>query len=612
MTDLFLSSANRPPRRGRRALIVLAVVLVLTAAAAAALGGVALAERGTIPAGTTVSGVAVGGKTREEAREAIAEASREAIARPIRLIGAGGEERTSGRELGAVPLVDDALDEALDAGPLERLLRRAGLGEVRQVELAYRLGPVRTAELADRLDLRFGEPARDAGVVVTEDGTTIDAPARGTQVDRRALRLALRTLPGELGLPVEIEPPAVGIEEARRAKRQIDRLLDEPRSVRFRDVDVPLPVPLLRSLVTTSVADGKLNVGLEVDGLTRALLPKLRRFEQPARDARFVVEGTRVRVAPSTPGRQIDVERIAASLVSNLRAVAHAVRFKSSEPALDTAAAEKLGITELVSEFTTYYECCQPRVTNIKRAAELLDGTLIEPGKEFSLNKALGKRTEEKGFVSAPQIFAGRLEDAVGGGISQVATTLFNAAFFAGIKLVAHQAHQFYISRYPMGREATISWGGPELIFRNDWPAAILMKLQAGDTGITVRFFSSKLGRRVETTTGAPFATTAPRTITIKNPSLPPGSRSVVQSAGESGFSVRYTRKVFRNAKLIRNETYTVRYDPKNGVVEVGPPKAKKKVKKTDKPEAKPGTPATPGPDAGKAGVPGPGPLPGG
>ncbi|MGZ8687892.1 MAG: hypothetical protein ACXWZP_05630, partial [Gaiellaceae bacterium] len=118
-----------------------------------------------------------------------------------------------------------------------------------------------------------------------------------------------------------------------------------------------------------------------------------------------------------------------------------------------------------------------------------------------------------------------------------------------------------------------ISWGGPELIFRNDWPAAVMMTLEAGETGITVRFYSTQLGRRVETTTGEPYAVTAPRTITITNPSLPAGSRSVVQPAGDSGFSVRYTRRVFRKAKLIRNETYTVRYDPKNEIVEVGPPK---------------------------------------
>lgn len=589
MSDLFVSTATRPPRRGRLVLVVAALLVVLLLCGVA-VGGLALAWRGTIPAGTTVAGVDVGGKTRDEARRAIAHAARTAISRPIRLIGAGGEARTSGRELGARPLVDDALDEALETGPLDRVLRKVGIGKAETLELSYRLGPVRTAELANRLDRRFGEPARDAVVVVAHDGTTVEPPSQGTRVDRRALRQGLRTLPAELGLAVETELPAIDVEEAQRAKRRIDGLLDGPRSVRFRDVDAPLPVALLRALVTTTVADRELVVGLDPDGLRGALLPKLGRFEQPTRDARFVVDGTRVRIMPSATGWQLDAERIGASLVSNLRAVAHRARFTSSEPTLDTAAAQKLGITERISEFTTYYECCQPRVSNIKRAAQLLDGTIIVPGREFSLNRALGKRTEEKGFVSAPQIFDGRLEDAVGGGISQVATTLFNAAFFAGIKLVAHQAHQFYISRYPMGREATVSWGGPELIFRNDWPAAILMKLEAGETGITVRFYSTKLGRRVETTTGEPYARTVARTITVTNPSLPAGSHNVVQKAGDSGFRVRYTRKVLRQGKVIRNEDYTVRYDAKNAIVEVGPRKPKPK----PKPDTQPREPASP------------------
>jgi vancomycin resistance protein YoaR len=212
------------------------------------------------------------------------------------------------------------------------------------------------------------------------------------------------------------------------------------------------------------------------------------------------------------------------------------------------------------------------------------------PGKTFSLNRALGKRTVENGFVSAPQIFAGRLEDAVGGGISQVATTLYNAAFFAGVKLVAHQAHQFYISRYPMGREATVSWGGPELVFRNDWPVAILMKLRASDSGITVRFFSRKLGRRVATETGEPYSYVAPRTITIRNAALPAGTTSTVQSAGASGFTVQYTRRVFKGVRLVKNERYTVRYDPQNAIVEMGPPKP---VKPKPKPKAEP-EPAAP------------------
>lgn len=240
---------------------------------------------------------------------------------------------------------------------------------------------------------------------------------------------------------------------------------------------------------------------------------------------------------------------------------------------------------EVVGAFTTRYTPGLPRVVNIKRAAALLDGRVIAPGATFSMNRALGRRTTARGFVPAPMISGGRLVSSVGGGISQVATTLYNAAFFAGVKLVAHQAHQFYISRYPMGREATVSWGGPELIFRNDWPAAILMKLTATDSAITVRFYSRKLGRRVKTTTGEPYAYVPPKTITVASSALPRGTTSTVQSAGASGFTVQYTRRVFKGPKLLKNERYTVRYDAQNAIVEVGTRAVRAKPKAKPPPE---------------------------
>src|SRR3954471_20744632 len=150
-----------------------------------------------------------------------------------------------------------------------------------------------------------------------------------------------------------------------------------------------------------------------------------------------------------------------------------------------------------VSRFTTPYDCCPPRVSNIKRAARDLDGMTIPPGGRFSMNEALGERTEENGYVAAPSISGAELVDSVGGGISQVATTLYNAAFFAGLRLVAHTPHSFYISRYPPGREATISWGGPELVFVNDWAAPLRIRVRARDTSVEVRFVSRRLGRRV-------------------------------------------------------------------------------------------------------------------
>jgi vancomycin resistance protein YoaR len=593
MASPFLSTVNRPRRRARTALVAAGVVSGLALLLAAAFGVMALLERGALPRGTTIGGVDVGGLSEDEARAAVERAAAAQVARPIRLVAPGGQlAGTSGRQLRAEPLVDQAIDAALEPGLVGGVLARIGVQAGPSVDLEYRLSPVPAAQVANRVDRRFGKRWRDAAVVVEEDDVAVVAARAGTGVDRRGLRRALRTLPSRVELSIDPVRPVVSTPEAEAAAARIDRLLDGPRRVRFRDAESTLSPRRLRALVRTRREDGKLGVFIERRGLAASLRVRLGEFETEPRDASFAVAVDGVRVVPSRRGRVLDLERISRSLVNNLASTTHLARFTRTQPGLTTEAAEKLDIREQISKFTTYYSCCQPRVTNIQRAAELLDGTIVRPGKAFSLNEVLGKRTLERGFVQAPQIFDGRLEDAVGGGISQVATTLYNAAFFAGVKLVAHRAHQFYISRYPMGREATVSWGGPELIFRNDWPSAILMKVIATDSAITVLFYSRKLGRRVETTTGEPYASVSPRTITTSNSSLPPGTTSTLQSAGASGFTVQYTRKVFKGPKLVKNERYTVRYDPQDAIIEVGPrPRpsaaAEPKAKAPTKPDGK-------------------------
>jgi vancomycin resistance protein YoaR len=449
---------------------------------------------------------------------------------------------------------------------------------------------VRAAELADRVDARFGDLPRDADAVVGEDGVEVVVASPGTAVDRAVLRRELASLPTQVELPIAPADPVVSTAEAREAATVIERLVSAPRHVRFEDAEATLTPQRLKSLVRTERGDGVLRVTLDPKGLGASLRLRLGRFEIPPREAGFAVDGPRARVVASHAGRVLDLERISRSLTANLASTTHRARFTREEPSLTTEEADGLGIHELISEFTTYYPCCAPRVTNIKRGAEIMDGTIVRPGERFSLNEVLGRRTTERGFVEAPQIYAGRLEDAVGGGVSQIATTTYNAAFFAGVQIVTHQPHEFYISRYPMGREATVSWGGPELIWRNDWPAAILVKASADGDSITVQFYSSKLGRRVETETGEPTQPTPPRTITVPNPSLPPGTTHVVQSTGPSGFLISYTREVYEGSKLRRSERYTWRYKPENEIVEVGPP-----TPRVAKPEGKPKPPSEDG-----------------
>ncbi len=225
---------------------------------------------------------------------------------------------------------------------------------------------------------------------------------------------------------------------------------------------------------------------------------------------------------------------------------------------------------DVVGSFVTPFQAGQPRVINIRRAAQLLDATVIQPGARFSMNQALGPRTRARGFVSAPMISGGRLVDSVGGGISQVATTLYNAAFFSGLQLVAHTPHSFYISRYPMGREATISWGGPELIFVNNWPAPLRMHLTVRADNIAVRFYSKRLGRQIVSWTGHPYGFRQPTTRVVHNPGLPAGTRRVVQEAGPAGFTIEYGRRVYKRGHLTSNEQWRVVYQPEDRVIEVG------------------------------------------
>jgi vancomycin resistance protein YoaR len=380
----FLSTVRRPRRRARKALVVLALAAGVAAVLAVAFGAIALLERDTLPRGTTIAGVDVGGLTESDARVAVARAAATRLDVPIRLVGPGGAlASTSGREIHARPLVADAVAEASDGGSLARVLGRVGLREGRQVELAYRLGPVAVARLANRLDDRFGEPWRDARVDVAAESIRVVEARPGTGVDRKALRRSLQALPTRVQLQIVTVRPLVSSSEATAAVSRVERLLDTPRHVRFRDTDATLTRQRLRSLVRTGPVDGGLGLSLEPKGLGASLRVKLGRFEVAPENATFAVGAAGVRVVPSRPGRTLDVDRIGRSLVSDLASTIHLARFASRSPSLTTEDAEKLDIRERVSEFTTYYSCCQPRVTNIQRAAQMLDGTIVESGESF-------------------------------------------------------------------------------------------------------------------------------------------------------------------------------------------------------------------------------------
>jgi hypothetical protein len=160
------------------------------------------------------------------------------------------------------------------------------------------------------------------------------------------------------------------------------------------------------------------------------------------------------------------------------------------DPAL-TAWADGSLIVEKVGEFTTPHNCCESRVRNIQRIADIVRGVYLVPGETISLNEYVGPRTVENGFIAAGAIRQGHLIQEIGGGVSQFATTIFNAAYFAGLDINEYRSHSLYFSRYPYGREATISNPAPDLVMTNTTAHPVLIWTSYTDTSITVSMYST-------------------------------------------------------------------------------------------------------------------------
>jgi hypothetical protein len=153
---------------------------------------------------------------------------------------------------------------------------------------------------------------------------------------------------------------------------------------------------------------------------------------------------------------------------------------------------------ERVSRFTTFFDCCQNRVTNIRLLASELNGHVIQPGETFSIDEFTGPRTSSEGYLPAPYLLEGEGQCcAVGGGISQFGTTLHNAVFWGGYKVVEHRPHSGWISRYPFGIEATLSYSSIDYRFTNDTVTPLTIRTSSTGTSVTVELWGNQGGWQV-------------------------------------------------------------------------------------------------------------------
>ena len=293
-------------------------------------------------------------------------------------------------------------------------------------------------------------------------------------------------------------------------------------------------------------------------------------------DATVALVDGKPKVVPAKPGVTYDPEDVSSAFLELVTRDGDdrqmEVDATVAEPDFTTADAKALKIREQVSTFTTYYPYAEYRNVNIGRAAELVDGTVLKPGEVFSLNDVVGERTVENGFTEGTIISDGIFKQDLGGGVSQMATTTFNAAFFAGLKDIEHKPHSFYIDRYPVGREATVAWGAVDLRFENDTPYGVLIsaKVQPSTPSsqgvVTVSMYSTKFWD-ISTTTSDRYNYRQPGTRTLTTPDCYPNT-------GYAGFDVDVTR-TFRKPgsdAVVKTEKFHTTYIPSDTVI-CKPPK---------------------------------------
>ncbi len=573
-----MARVTDPGREKAGGRVVLLVVLGLALLVG---GGYAAAYVGAgdrVPRGTTVAGVDVGGQTPEQAVRTLEEGLADRVDEPISVVVDGESLTVSPAEAGLEVDYEASIDAAGGGQSWDpaRLWNYYTDGDdlppVLDVDDAAMTAAIET------LTADAGTPARNGRVRFRGGRLEVTQPQTGQELDPDAARDAIETAYLSDGPDVELSltttQPDIDEADVQEAVAEFGNpALSGPVTLLFGDSEVTLAPRVYAGALRLRPQDGELVPGLARKALTRLLDSRISSGDPV--DATVRIVNGAPRVVPAKPGvtyRPADVERTFLELVvrpdgereERIKAVAAQADFT-------TADARALKITERVSTFTTYYPHADYRNVNIGRAAELVDGTLLEPGEVFSLNGVVGERTVENGFTEGYVISNGILVQDLGGGVSQMATTTFNAMFFAGLEDVEHKPHSFYIDRYPVGREATVAWGSVDLRFRNDTPYGVLVTADVTPSTVstsgvvTVSMWSTKTWD-ITTSTSDRYNFTTAQTRRVDTLQCHPND-------GYGGFDVdvyRYFREP-GSSELVRTEKFHTTYIPSDTVICTNP-----------------------------------------
>jgi vancomycin resistance protein YoaR len=586
------------------------IVAALLIASSAVLGIAFAGSPETLPAGTSISGVDVAGMTPGDARTMLERRSAKLDREPVTFVSSGRQWEVKPTSLlietDWAAAVEAARQQGQGFGPF-RGIRRLGVRvfgsdivprtHVSEGALEYTI-----TRFARRIDRPRVEPElrlRGLEPVITRGRT-------GRVLDRDAAAgVIVRSLAGfgrqPVQLPVRIDRPQLTAQQLAQPQARVRTILTAHVDLAYGPGGWTVSGWRLAQMLELP-KDGSTAVRIAGPAATKFFAAIQKTVDQPAKDASFaILSGNRVRVVPSGRGSVLDAaptaRGILAAALRPTNRVAR-VRVRAEAPQVTTTEAKAMGITGLVGAYETIYGGEANRIHNVQLVARLIDGKLIAPGSTFSFNGTTGERSEDKGFLEAPVIINGELQTGLGGGVCQVSTTVFNAAYEAGLPITSRTNHALYISHYPLGRDATVNYPDTDLKFKNDTERWLLVKTFVGSSSLTVALYGAPQNRKVESEV-EPLVVTGPAPVKrISDPSIYVGSQVTVES-GSPARSTSVRRKVYSpTGELLYNDSWSSWYRGEAQVLRVGtkpkPKPAPPKPKKKPPPPPPPGSPPPP------------------
>jgi vancomycin resistance protein YoaR len=575
-----MARRRRTPGSAARKLAVGAALLVLLGVGAAAL--LAGSPR-RLPEGTTVGGVDVGGLEATAAARLLEARSARLQRRPVEFVAGGKTFTLTASQLGIRPDWRGAVRRAVHAANgvapvrgLKRLESRLFGSDFEPTVHAYpsvvRYKVAQIASSVDRapVDASLERRGLSFRVAAGRPGSRLDRDVAADSIVAALASLQRGSAP--VRLPVVQTAPRVTREQLAEESQAAATAVSGPETLTVGPTRFRLPRWRIARFLDLP-RDGETRVRIGGTEAESWFASVARAVGRDPRDATFRVVSGGIELVPARPGRALDVDAARAAVeraVFSPTRRAATVDTATAEPARTTAEAKAMGITGIVGSYTTTYGGTPGRVHNVQLVAELIDGALIAPGERFSFNRTTGERNEAKGFEEAPVIINGELQTGIGGGVCQVSTTVFNAAFEAGLSIERRTNHALYISHYPLGRDATVNYPDIDLVFENDTSRWLLLRTFVNAGSLTVNLYGTPQNRRVETET-SPLVVDGKIPIKrVKDPKLLKGKRSI-EVVGQPPRTTSVRRKVYdAGGELLYDSTWRSYYVGEPTIVHVG------------------------------------------